>query len=247
MENSVAHSWFIGVDGCKGGWFYVASNGEQFRVGIVSSVADIIPLFSEVGRIVIDIPIGLHNKGCDPRACDIEARKLLKPRGSTVFPAPVRPCLYAASYIEACGVSEQLTGKKLSKQSYNILNKIREVDELLVNNPELQAVISEAHPELGFCMLNKGKPLLTRKKRTEGIQQRLTLLTELLETSEDIYAEALGKFPRKHLARDDIVDALKCLCIALAPEDKLKTIPEAPTFDENGLPMRMLYTEPFLI
>lgn len=134
MERSEDHCWFIGVDGCKAGWFYVASNGEQLLVGIVSSIAELIPLFPEVGRIVIDIPIGLHNNGSEPRACDIAARKLLKPRGSTVFPSPVRPCLYTASYIEASEVSEQLTGKRLSKQSYNIFNKIREVDELLVYN-----------------------------------------------------------------------------------------------------------------
>ena len=196
-----------------------------------------------MGRIVIDIPIGLHDKGSESRACDIAARKILKPRGSTVFPAPVRPCLYAASYIKACEVSEQLTGKKLSKQAYNISNKIREVDELLIDNPKLQAVIGEAHPELGFCMLNHGKPLLSKKKRTEGIQQRLNLLKMNLEISEEIYCEALNRYPRKYLARDDIVDALMCLCIALASDEKLKTVPAVPAYDQSGLPMQMLYTE----
>jgi predicted RNase H-like nuclease len=235
--------WRVGVDGCKAGWFYVTSNGEQFFFGIVSSVAELMPLFPDVGRIVIDIPIGLHDKGSHPRTCDIEARKLLKPRGSTVFPSPVRPCLYAASYIEACEVSEQLTGKKLSKQAYSIFNKIREVDELLIDNPKLQAVIGEAHPELGFCMLNNKKPLLSKKKRTEGIQQRLNLLKKKLESSEEIYCAALDRYPRKYLARDDIVDALMCLCIALASDEKLKTVPAVPAYDQSGLPMQMLYTE----
>ena len=231
------------VEGCKKGWRYAASDSRYFRVGIVNSVAELMPLFPKIDRIVIDIPIGLHDKGREPRTCDIAARKILKPRGSTVFPAPVRPCLYAASYIEACEVSEQLTGKKLSKQAYNILNKICEVDELLIDDPKLQAVIGEAHPELGFCMLNNGKPLLSKKKRTEGIQQRLNLLNKNLESSEEIYCEALDRYPRKYLARDDIVDALMCLCIALAPDEKLKTIPAVPAYDQSGLPMQMLYTE----
>ncbi|MCW8107126.1 DUF429 domain-containing protein [Alteromonas ponticola] len=243
MRNSSLQKWYCGVDGCKSGWFYVASDGKQFLVGIVSSVTELISLFPEMGRIVIDIPIGLHDKGSEPRACDIAARKLLKPRGSTVFPSPVRPCIYAESYSEACEISELLTGKKLSKQSYHILNKIREVDDLLNDNQKLRFVITEAHPELGFCMLNSGRPLLTRKKRTEGIQQRLSLLTKHLDISKEIYEKALGRFPRKYLARDDIVDALMCLCIALTPEEKLKTVPAVPIYDDSGLPMQMLYTE----
>lgn len=243
MEILESSQWLIGVDGCKQGWFYAASNRVHYRMGIVSSISELITLFPEVDRIVIDIPIGLHNKGYEPRACDIAARKLLKPRGSTVFPAPVRPCLYTSSYIEACEVSEQLTGKRLSKQSYNIFNKIREVDDLLTDNPKLRFVIGEAHPELGFCMLNNETPLLTRKKRTEGIQQRLSLLVKHLSISEEVYQEALKRYQRKHLARDDIVDAMMCLCIALTPTDRLKTVPEVPAHDENGLPMQMLYFE----
>ena len=40
----------------------------------------------------IDIPIGLTDSG--PRQCDIQARRLLGARrGTSVFPAPIRPAL----------------------------------------------------------------------------------------------------------------------------------------------------------
>ena len=125
MEGSEAHCWFIGVDGCKAGWFYVASNGRQYCFGVVSNIRELIAQFERIGKIVIDIPIGLHDKGNMPRSCDVLARQKLKPRGSTVFPAPVRPCLYAHDYREACEISHTLTGKKLSQQAFNILKKIR--------------------------------------------------------------------------------------------------------------------------
>ena len=47
--------------------------------------------------------------------------------------------------------------------------------------------------------------------------------------------------PQKDLARDDIVDPLMCLCIALLPDEELKKEPLVPRFDANGLPIQMLY------
>ena len=244
MEGSEAHCWFIGVDGCKAGWFYVASNGQQYYFGVVSNIPELITQFENIGKIVIDIPIGLHDKGDMPRACDVMARQKLKPRGSTVFPAPVRPCLYAHDYREACEISHTLTGKKLSQQAFNILKKIREVDEILITKPELRALIKEAHPELGFCMLNHGYPLLTKKKRSDGINERLQLLVRQKTYCEQIYNEALVEYPRKILARDDIVDAMMCLLIAVSPERYQRTLPDTADVDDSGLEMAMQYILP---
>ena len=58
-------------------------------------------------------------------------RRLLgKPRSSSVFPAPVRATLKATNYEEACRLSMNAHGKSMSKQAYEIIAKIREVDEL---------------------------------------------------------------------------------------------------------------------
>ena len=242
-ENS-SLSWQIGVDGCKAGWFYVASKGSEVKYGIVASIAALLDVFDEIAEIVIDIPIGLYDSGAQARACDTLARSLLKPRGSTVFPAPVRPCLYAKSHSEACDISQRLTGKRLSQQAFNIFGKIREVDELLQQRPELKHKVHEAHPELGFCMLNSGRPLLSQKKDEIGIEERLQLLEGYFDGARDIYNNALSQHLRKVLAKDDIVDAMMCLCIAQSPAHNRKTVPNSLVSDTHLIEMAMHYREP---
>lgn len=229
----------IGVDGCKGGWFYAASVGAKFETGIVESVVDLFGKFQSIEEMIIDIPIGLHNDGAQPRNCDIEARKILKPRGSTVFPAPLRPSIYTSNYTIACNVNQQLSGKKLPIQAFNIAGKIREVDQLLTQCPKYRCVIKEAHPELGFCMLNKCIPLETKKKRTAGINQRLMLLNKVIPETYEIYSEAIDKFQRKTVARDDIVDALLCLAISMSEKSNRVTVPSYKEYDDVGLEMVM--------
>jgi len=236
--------WRMGVDGCRAGWFYVASKGAEFKYGIVACVVALLELFDDVAEVVIDIPIGLYDSGAQARDCDTLARRLLKPRGSTIFPAPVRPCLYATSYAEACDISQSLTGKKLSQQAFNIFRKIREVDELLRQRPALKARVHEAHPELGFCMLNSGSPLLSQKKTEIGIEERLHLLQRYLPYAADVYTGALRQHPRKALARDDIVDAMMCLCIAQSAARQRKTVPNTVVNDAYSIGMAMHYREP---
>jgi predicted RNase H-like nuclease len=234
-----ADGWKFGVDGCRAGWFYIGSQGSDIKYGIVKTIAELFDRFKNIAEVVIDIPIGLYDEGAQARSCDSLARKALKPRGSTVFPAPVRPCLYADTYEEACRISERLTGKKLSQQAYNIFAKIREVDELLQRDASLRSVISEAHPELGFCMLNGGNPLLTKKKNSDGIAERLALLKRYLEWAPQLYEEATSQYARQVLAKDDIVDAMMCLCIAQAPEREKETVPAPVIHDGQGIEMAM--------
>lgn len=236
--------WRVGVDGCKAGWFYIASYDSETRFGIVGTVGELFELFDNVSGVFIDTPIGLYDSGAQPRACDKLARQALSPRGSTVFPAPVRPCLHAATYEESCSISDELTGKRLSQQAFHIFGKIREVDDLLQQRPELKEVVREVHPELGFCMLNSNAPLLTKKKSSEGIEERLRLLEQQIKGARDIYERALAKYPRKLLARDDIVDAMMCLCIAKATYSERGTLPETIDKDSKGIEMAMHFYLP---
>ena len=243
LVKSEAHAntdgWRFGVDGCRAGWFYIGSQGSDIECGIVGTIAELLDRFDKIAEVIVDIPIGLYDKGVQARSCDLLARKALKPRGSTVFPAPVRPCLYADSYEEACRISERLTGKKLSQQAYNIFAKIREVDELLQTKVSLRSVIREAHPELGFCMLNGGSPLLTKKKNSDGLAERLALLKQHLEWAPRLYDDATSQYPRQALAKDDIVDAMMCLCIAQAPAHVRKTFSDPVIYDDKGIEMAM--------
>jgi predicted RNase H-like nuclease len=162
------------------------------------------PVVGELaGRMVcaaIDIPIGLADR--EPRSCDVAARRLLGPRRSSVFPAPVRAVLGAASYTEACALSRRACGKGISKQLYNILGKIRTVDTL--QTPRLQDQLFEMSPELSFAELT-GRPMSANKRTAEGRAAR-----------RDALASALGKTvpdmldapPPPGAKRDDVADAL---------------------------------------
>lgn len=120
----------------------------------------------------IDIPIGLAPGG--PRRADREARQRLGPRRSSVFPAPVRSVVAAATYEEACALSRAACGKAISKQLFNILPKIREVDALVT--PVRQQRLFEMCPELSLAVL-AGAPMAHPKTSAGGRAERIHALS----------------------------------------------------------------------
>ena len=114
-----------GVDGCRAGWVLARSDLalHVLDFDLYESFAELLAAHSDPDTlIVVDIPMGLPRSG--PRACDIEARKLLGPgRASSVFPAPSRAALAAGTYTEASSANCAATGRGLSRQSYGILPK----------------------------------------------------------------------------------------------------------------------------
>jgi len=52
---------------------------------------------------------------------------------------------------------------------------------------------------------------------------------------------ALDRYPRKQLARDDILDALVTAITASRLDDSIETLPTEPVRDTLGLPMQMVY------
>ena len=101
------------------------------RLESLEYVAPLAPSLSpDLAVIAIDMPIGLSDAGS--RECDVAARKLLQPHGTRVFPAPPRAALaHADDYEAACRASIAATGKSLSKQTWNLLRSIAEVDRYL--------------------------------------------------------------------------------------------------------------------
>jgi predicted RNase H-like nuclease len=157
------------------------------------------------GRMVcaaIDIPIGLADR--EPRLCDVAARRLLGPRRSSIFPAPVRSVLGATSYAEACALSRRACGKAISKQLYNILDKIRTVDAL--QSPRLQDQLFEMGPELSFAELT-GRPMPANKRTAEGRAAREQALASAEAFGEPVRA-VLDASPPAGAKRDDVLDAL---------------------------------------
>ena len=164
-----------GVDGCKGGWIVVTS---PLAAGMssVERVASLDELFTRVrggefGAVGIDMPIGLPAR--TRRASDAALRVHLGARRSSVFPTPPRVVLDATDYRDALVRARDAMGVGLSKQTWNLVDKIREIDALMT--PDLQPLVSEAHPESSFAEL-AGSPLAARKNTSEGRRGRTQLL-----------------------------------------------------------------------
>jgi len=234
---------YIGVDACKKGWFAVElGSRDNWKIGIFNSLDDLRNLWNPFSTILIDIPIGLPNSG--RRTCDIEARKKLGKRGSSVFAAPCREALEAGTYRQACRINKRVNGVKLSIQTWNICSKIREIDTWLRNNPTVQPKVRESHPELCFWALAGRYAMAHSKKTAAGFEERYGILESNCPQTGPIVHQALNQFRRKDLARDDILDAIVLAVSARCPAKSIKTLPVDPPRDKKGLPMQLVYALP---
>lgn len=175
---------------------------DVVEVTVVPSVDHVVRALEggDLVAVAVDIPIGLTEH--DPRRCDIEARRRLGPRRNSVFPAPARAVLTTGAYEEACSVSRQVSGKGLSKQLYNIVAKIKEVDA--VQSPRRQRLLFEACPELSFAVMGGNAPMQHSKRTAQGRAERVAVLHEHLgvDVPALLEARAPGAQP------DDVLDAL---------------------------------------
>jgi predicted RNase H-like nuclease len=238
---------YSGIDGCHGGWFLVilAENGEWDFVRIPAANQLLFLLILKNSRLIfIDMPIGLKNTGQFERNCDREARKILGSRmASSVFRVPTRAAVYSTDYDSACIENMKITGKKLSKQSWNIAPRIKAIDRLICENNELLSILHESHPEICFWSLAGEKQLTHPKKTDEGIEERIRILEKYFPETRKLYQQALASIPRKYLARDDILDALVLAISARHVKGcGMKILPEEPETDELGIPMQIVYS-----
>ena len=83
---------------------------------------------------------------------------------------------------DACALSRAsaLRGKAISKQTFAILPKIREIDDLLQTRTELRPVVREVHPEVSFAEL-VGNPMIYRKSSVAGREERRTALSRVFQ------------------------------------------------------------------
>lgn len=233
-----------GIDGCRAGWIMASSDkgltSIQYSIVGTAAIGQVIEsLAAESSIAAIDIPIGLAER--EPRACDLAARRYLKPpRASGVFPAPCRAALPARSYLEACELNRYACGRGLSVQTFGILDRIKQVD--MAMSPKLQKYVRESHPEVVFARLHgRGHGLAESKKSQEGHRTRQYLLEARLHTRLEIDAirHQLG---RSSLAVDDLLDALACLVAAqnIAENSALVLPPGEIERDQRGLRMEIV-------
>jgi predicted RNase H-like nuclease len=234
-----------GIDGCKGGWVCVFTNvsGGSERAFIAEHIGEVLRHPDAPAVIAIDIPIGLPERVERGRACDIAARAALGRRGSAVFLVPSRAAVRELDYRQACAASLATSDppRQISKQTYHLFPKIREVDDIMT--PALQSRLFECHPELAFCAMNGGEPLSEPKKlggrpNSAGLAFRRDLLANA-GFSAAFLAET--KFRLRDAGADDFLDACACAWSAarILRGDAI-SFPKDPPFDGRGLRMRIV-------
>lgn len=234
---------FVGADGCKAGWFTVRfTESGDWKVDIFPDASTLWSEYSNASVILLDIPIGLRERGYEERKCDRKARQILGPeRAFSVFPVPCRSAIYAESYEKASDINKQMTGRRLSLQTWNIIPKIREVDILLSSDESARSRIRETHPEICFWAMAGGHPMKYSKKKHEGLLERMRILQSIYPGTDDIVKLALSTYRCKDVKQDDILDALSVAVTAMKGAYRLISIPEEPEFDSQGLRMEIVY------
>jgi pyridoxal kinase len=228
--------WVLGLDGCRGGWigvWYDIHGHASPRHQVFARLDQILLEPDRPDVIAIDMPIGFPERAQPGgRQCEREARTRLKGKTSSVFSAPSREALGAGSYEEACRINAKEGGPGLSRQSFSLFPKMREVDAFMASS--LGPAIHETHPETAFAVLNRG-PILERKRTAEGRAARLTALRKMDFPVSVIDPHA---YPNTQVAPDDLVDAAICAVVAqrIANGQHL-TLPENPPYDARGLKM----------
>ena len=224
-----------GIDGCRSGWVAVIADDDRPHHARVAPVRHIPRLLQEEGIdfALIDMPIGFVD-GPEPRDVDSAMRSFLKGKSSSVFPTPCRAALDAYDYWDATEINEKSLSRRLSKQTFMLFPKMREIDEAV--REVGQARLREGHPEVSFAILN-GAPVLTRKRNKDGIADRTRLIASAGMPAEDLLkTHKLGA-----VAEDDILDAAALLWSAARFVQGLHvTFPPQPSRDAAGLEMSVI-------
>lgn len=235
--------WVAGVDGCRSGWLVVL---RELTTGtstarVVAEFRALMALPETPEIIAVDVPIGLLGAArTGGRDCEIEARRILGKRASSVFNSPSRGALDAFraggafAAVSAANRGGVATAPGLSQQTFALLPKIAEVDGAMAATD--QARVREVHPELCFAQA-AGRPMTYSKKKLPGRTERLAVLATLG------FAQPLSLFggPRPQGAEvDDVLDA----CIACWTAERVATgwasvTPSTPPIDDRGLRMEL--------
>jgi len=190
----------LGLDSCKTGWVVVAIDDSGYIDAFIAPGIETAVTLADgrwhITTVVVDIPIGIPDSG--PRQADVLARRFIAPRGSSVFPTPVRNALEAPSYPEAATASVLAQGKSLSTQAYAIRERILDIDAYVRGGGTR---VFEGHPEVSFRAM-AGAGIEHAKKTFAGVNVRHELLR-----AEGIDVPVALEKKLKGAAIDDILDA----------------------------------------
>lgn len=231
----------VGVDGAKSGWIAVWWGAGAFAHHIYPDARALVEAHRAAQVIAVDIPIGLCER--DGRQADTEARAFVGGRrASSVFSTPVRGILDAGSQAEASRRHREIDGRGFGAQSFAILSKIRQWDELLQGDVEARQRVREIHPEVSFAALNGGAGfgLVDAKRTFAGAEARVNLLGGVF--GRDAVMKLVRSIPARAAATDDVLDALAALWSAgRIARGHAGSLPAPVVQDATGLPAAIWY------
>jgi len=225
-----------GIDGSKGGWVCVSGYENNFKELEFEKLKEFNDIKSkDFNLVLVDIPIGLDidlKKG--GRIVDKLARKELLTNKSSIFNAPSRLVLEAKNYEEANKINKN-KGMGLSKQSWNLVKKIKEVDDFIRNSNK--TIIFESHPEIIFQVMKRDK-VSTKKKNDEGIIERKNLLEK--NGFNKVFLERNLSAKDSFYKKDDFIDACSLFWSANRAIAKTEVkIPNDIVLDSEGIIMQI--------
>lgn len=218
----------VGVDGCRGGWLAVEWN-KPAEATVFATAAELWAAHAGAERMLIDVPIGLTDA---TRACDLAAKAVLGRWNSRVFLTPPRAVLGASDYAEANLACRAARGAGLSKQTWFIVPKIREMDELLCSSPQARGRVRECHPEICFAAL-AGEVIAENKATDAGYARRIAALGRVMDDPA-VCVQLVSQRCGRAVVRDDIVDALVAAWAAAGSEAELRVLPSRAGAAERG-------------
>lgn len=231
--------WLCGVDGFRDRWRAVLGNFDTAEVRLFDlPLGEILDLPERPVIIAVDMPIGLPEVTLPGgRTCDRLARRLLGPRGSSVFSPMGRICLQVDTREKASQLHIGRGGIGIGAQCWGLKKKLLEIDTLMT--PAWQQIVHEVHPEVSFCEINGGQPLTHSKKTPDGARQRIEALKE-----SGFPESFLTPLSTLRSGRDDFLDA----CAALWTAERIcrgvaRRIPHAEEqeYDGRGLDMAIWF------
>ncbi len=193
----------FGIDGSRLGWVVSSINSSgKLELSFTDNLNHFFDTYRS-GFIVIDMPVHLP-KSIDsyPRFSDKLAKKYLGKKHSSIFYAPLAKWL-DMDYLEINHTCSNHNKPKLSKQSYNLFKKIKEIQSFLEINPQFR--VYEGHPE---CFFNH-HPIHHPKKSNEGIFERISLLKKTFPMVDKL-VELFVK-NHSHVSIDDCLDSISML------------------------------------
>jgi predicted RNase H-like nuclease len=224
-----------GVDGTSNGWVAVLCEDDLSNPTPLF-LKKLIALPRSLRMLAIDIPIGLPDKGS--RDADRLARLLLgEPRRRSVFPCPIRSVLGASSWEDACSRTERADGRRVSKQTYAILQKIIEADAFVRSSSWGLAIFREVHPEVSFAKWS-GAPMVHNKKSSAGREERRRVIATVF--GADAFQTAVASIRGNSVGSDDLADAFAAVWSACRIlHGKAEKFPNEQAVDGMGLPMHI--------